>query len=254
MSTELHNKKTVKTLLTIACCISLSLTQFAQSTTQTKQKQAGKLSAADNALVQSSKAAIIGKGISASYFDEHFKVERVINTVGDRRVMWKFSVGEYEVVLDDAVGYYTDDKGQRINLHSIGDMLSNAHDIKSPIPKKRAEQLMTQCLGKYTSGAVVFQSFGTPPRASLLFTASSIPAPLKASKEEERERAARERMREKQEKSKEKSKSKKSRRDTVAEEDEGDDDAPLIYTGIIDLETGACTKGIAQADHPKPVR
>jgi hypothetical protein len=250
MPTELRNKKTVKTLLTVAFCISLSLNQFAQTTTQMQQKQTGKLSAADNALVQSSKAAIVGKGLSASYFDEHFKVERVVNTVGDRRVMWKFSVGEYEVILNDAVGYYTDDKGQRINLHAIGNMLSNAHDIKSTIPKKRAEQLMTQCLGKYTPGAIVFQAFGTPPRASLLFTASSIPMPLKESKEEEREKSARERVKEKREKSKVKS----SNRDAVMEEDEGDDAAPLIYTGFIDLETGACTKGVAQADHPQPVR
>lgn len=207
-----------------------------------------KLSAEENALVQSSKAAIISTGISAPYFDKHFKVERVVNAAGDRRVMWRYSVGEYEVTLNDAVGYYTDDKGLRVNLHAIRDMLSSAHDIKSTIPKKRAEQLMTQCLGKYKSGAVVFQAFGTPPRASLLFTASSFPTPLKENREEEREKSERNREREK----KEKASGRKSQADAMSEEDE--DDAPLIYTGFLDLETGACTKGVAQIDHPKPVK
>ncbi|MBV9959564.1 MAG: hypothetical protein JO360_14155 [Acidobacteria bacterium] len=203
----------------------------------------------ESALVESSRAAIIKTGISPKYFAEHFRLERVIDAPGDRRVIWKFSVGEYVATLNDAVGFYTDEKGRRINTHAIGNTLSASHDIKNTIPRKRAEQLMRVCIGPYTPGGIIYQAFGTELKASLLFMASSIPAARTEREKEAREKSERKRERER----KERARSNPSQADMMEEEDEGED-APLIYTGIIDLETGACTKGIAQADHPKPVK
>lgn len=209
-----HRQSISRWLIFFALGFSGGLFGYAQTAKPPEQGQIRKLTLKEYMLVQSSKAAIIGTGISATYFDEHFKLERVLETAGDRRVVWKYSIGEYEAILNDAVGFHTDDKGQRINLHAIRNTLSNAHDIKSVIPKKRAEQLMKQCIGEYRSGAVVFQAFGETQRTALLFTASTIPAPPKDSKANEK---------------------------------------PLIHTGFINLETGACTKGIAQAGRPRPV-
>ncbi|HEY0544572.1 MAG TPA: hypothetical protein VGC91_04170 [Pyrinomonadaceae bacterium] len=249
MAIKLQDKKVSATLILFAACLLLNLTLFAQMKKPTQQNQTRQLTAGENALAQSSKAAIIGTGISAPYFEAHFKLERVVDTTGDRRVVWKYSIGEYETMLNDAVGFYTNEKGERINLHAIGNLLSAAHDIKSVIPKQRAGQLMKQCLGEYKPGAILFQAFGTPPRAALLFTASSIPKPRTESREVEREKAERKRAKEKREKAK----GRKSSVDVMSEEEE-DEDAPPIYTGFLDLETGACTKGVAQVDHPKPVK
>lgn len=201
-----------KAFIAFALCLSLSLTLYAQAAVQTERDGIRKMTLKEYLLAQSSKAAIIGTGISEAYFDEHFKLESVVDKTSDRRVVWKYSIGEYEVMLNDAVGFYTDEKGQRINLHAIRNTLSSARDITSTIPKKRAEQLMQQCLGKYTSGAVVYQAFGETQQAALLLTASSFP--LKEKGEEK----------------------------------------PLIYTGFINLETGACTKGVAQAGRPRAVK
>jgi hypothetical protein len=243
MSTKLQYCKAITPFITLCLCLLLGLSLCAQT------QQQKKLSAGENALVESSKAAIIKAGISAQYFTEHFSLKRVLDTPGDRRVVWKFSVGEYAATLSDAVGFYTDEKGRRINTHAISNMLSAAHDIKTTIPRRRAEQLMQKCIGSYTPGEIVYQAFGSELKAALLFTASSIPAARRESRKAAREKSERERERER----KEKTRRSKSQTDVIEEGDE-DEDARLIYTGFIDLETGACTKGIAQAEHPKPVK
>ena len=229
----------------------LSLTTFAQDPARKASNQTQQLSASERLLVQSSKAAILAAGISASYFDKHFKLLRVIDAVADRRVMWEFSIGQYIAIVNDEVGFYTDIKGQRINAHSIRNVLSTAHDIKKTIPKKRAEQFMFRCIGKNAPGGVVFQSFGSGLKASLLLTASSIPKPSieKGGKERRESRNTR------REEDTPNTHDGKSQADSMEEmEDESDNNRPIIYTGFIDLETGICTKGIAQAGHPVPLR
>lgn len=196
--------------ITLGCL--LSLFAYESAYTLTSQEQSSKLSASEEALVRSSRTAVISTGFSGPYFDAHFKLERVVNKSADRRVIWKFSVGDYKAILSDDVGFYTDEKGTRLNSHGVLNALSTAHDIKSTIPRKRADKLMSQCLGKYIEGPVVLQSFGTDRKARLLFTASSIPRFLKKGK---------------------------------------DLNKPVIYTGFLDLETGKCTKGIAQAGRPR---
>lgn len=238
-------------IFAIALGIVLSLFTYDSVSTLTTQSQTTKLSLAEASLVRSSRAAIIDTGISAPYFDRHFKLVRVIDTVSDRRVIWKYSIGDYVAALNDAVGFYTNEKGQRVNIHSVRNTLSTAHDITKTIPKKRAQQMMLQCIGKYTLGSVVFQSFGPALRASLLFTASSVAKSHEGRSKEERKESEKNRK----EKEDQRLSEGKSSIDTVEEEDdEGNNDRPPIFTGFVDLETGMCTKGVAQAGHPVPVK
>lgn len=84
--------------------------------------QTGKLTASEQTLVDGSKRAILETGISESYFNAHFKLLNVIDKPSDRRVVWQFSVNQYQTVLNDAIGYYTDG-AKRVNTHSIAKSL-----------------------------------------------------------------------------------------------------------------------------------
>lgn len=213
-----------------------------------------KLSAEEERLMRGSKAAIVGKGITEPYFDAHFKLVRVINTAGDRRVVWRYSVNGHEATINDSVGFYTDSTGKRVNVHSVAGTLAASHDITKTITRAEAERVMRSCIGQFAGGVVVFQTSGIPPRTALIFTATSVP---KASGESRarREREEREhREREERERRERAARTRRSRNarqkqpppaDMVEEEDEGNEQP--IYIGAVDLETGACTKGKALA-------
>ena len=186
-------------------------------------------------LVSGSKTAILETGISEPYFETHFKLVTAIDKTGDRRVVWKFSINEYEATLNDAVGYYTSDGGDRIDVHSIKDILGSAHDIEKTIPRKQAEKRMRECIGRFTNPSVVFKAL--TGNASLLMIASS--AGKNPSKSEEREREEKR----KQESGKRASKSQTSELDAIKQE-ENERGGPS-YFGMVNLETGKCTKGKA---------
>ncbi len=228
----------------LAFAIVLALSVGAQANRFSGQSIADSLSARELRLKESSKAAIIDTGISPKYFDEHFKLERVVDLPADRRVVWKYSIGEYETILNDAVGFFTDEKGKRFNLHSIRNTLAGAHDIKTTISRKRAEELMSKCLGNYAPGPVLFQAFGSPPRASLLLTASSIPIyPTKKSTVEKPDV--------KQPSNATTTAVESQRNVPDSELKKGSSsEKPIIYTAFVDLESGECTKGRAQAGRP----
>ena len=122
-------------------------------------------------LAAASKRAILETGITEQYFDRHFRLARVVDEEGDRRVEWKFSVNGYEVVLVDDVGYHTTEAGERIDVHSIKSELFNAHDIKRTIPKRRARAALKSCIGKYTDATLVFRALRAPGQAGLYLTA-----------------------------------------------------------------------------------
>ena len=126
---------------------------------------------ADADLVAGSKKAILETGISEQYFGRHFRLARVIAEEGDRRVEWKFSVNDYEVMLVDDVGYHTTEAGERVDVHSVQSELFNAHDIKRTIPKRRARAALKSCIGKYTDAALVFRALKAPGKAGLYLTA-----------------------------------------------------------------------------------
>lgn len=200
-----------------------------------QQEKAGEKALAENQrkLVEESKTAIQIAGISAPYLARHFHVFKVIDNPGDRRVIWKFSVNEYETTVSDSIGYYTAG-GKRINTHSITGLLTTARDIANTIPRQRAEKLMSACIGKFVNAGVIYQAVAG--RATLLFTAESASKPSKENdRSSTRERAERtERAR--------KPKPPSSEVDIIQNEDDEGNKAPVIF-GAINLETGRCSKG-----------
>jgi hypothetical protein len=211
-----------------------------------------KLNEAEQALVDGSKSAIMAAGISEGYFDAHFKLVRVVITSGDRRVVWRFSVNGHEALVNDTVGFYTEG-GKRVYIHSVAGTLGPAHDITNTITRRRAERIMRTCLGPFEGGAVTYGPAGAPPRASLVFTATSLPRRKKSRAERVREERARERReREEREKARREGKTVSTQGDTVEEEDEGGDEP--LFIGAVDLETGRCTKGLAISGPPPPKR
>ncbi len=148
-----------------------------------QQRAAG---AADPKLAAGSRKAILETGISEPYFDRHFRLARVVEEEGDRRVEWKFSVNGYEVLLVDDVGYHTTETGERVDVHSIKNELFSAYDIKRTIPKRRARAALKSCIGKYTDATVVYRALKAPGKAGLYLTARA-KVELDEEGEEERE-------------------------------------------------------------------
>ena len=194
--------------------------------------QAGrKLTASEQTLVEGSKKAILETGISEPYFTAHFKLLNVIDKPSDRRVVWQFSVDQYQAVLNDAIGYYSDG-AKRVNTHSIAKSLGQTTEIRRTISRGRALRLMKSCIGNFDNPAVEYGPVNG--RAELLLVAN---ARTRAESKSERER---EREREREER--EKRKAAAAGTDVVeSEEDEGEI-KPLLL-GAINLQTGKCTKG-----------
>jgi hypothetical protein len=199
-----------------------------------------------------SRRAILATGLSARYFDEHFRLVRAVDRPGDRRVTWRYRIGGYETTVDDAIGFTTE-SGRRTPVHGITAKLGTTREIVKTIARASARDALRACLGKYRGESVVFTTVGSDRRATLYLTGHT--APDRDEKERERER----------EKEKERERE-RERRDRVAapppaahpqgtpppprrrpnEEDEEGERRP-IYIGYVDLETGKCTKVAAMA-------
>ena len=203
-----------------------------QATTKQAKAKPRPLSEAERALAASSRKAIVRTGISKSYFDRHFTLLKVVNQPGDRRVVWKFSINEYETMVSDQLGYYTEN-GRRVDTHSVTTTLQATSEIKRTIARKMANQIMQRCIGSFTHPSVEYRASG-PGGARLVLTAESVPKSAWRQKENEREREERE-ARQRQAKS-------KSGRDTDVLERE-EDEGPPIIVGSLALPTGKCTKG-----------
>ncbi len=124
-------------------------------------------------LEQSSRKAIIETGFSAPYFDRHFRLVETFDKPGDMRVVWRFSVNDYEVKVTDALGYYTENQ-RRIYVHSVRNTLGETRDISRTIPRRRAQALMRRCLGRHAGEATVLMRLSPTEKASLYLTAHSI--------------------------------------------------------------------------------
>lgn len=168
-------------------------------------------------LAAGSRKAILETGISERYFDRHFRLARVVAEEGDRRVEWKFSLGGYEVLLVDEVGFHTTEGGGRVDVHSIKNELFKAYDIKRTIPKRRAEAALKSCIGDYADASVVYRALKAPGKAGLYLTARA-----KVEVESEGEGGRRE-----------------EREGEGEHEDEVEGIA--FNVGYINLETGKCT-------------
>lgn len=170
------------------------------------------LSKEDQELVDNSKKAVIETGISEPYFNEHFRLIKVVNEAGDRRVEWKYSVDEYETTLIDDVGYFTSDAGQRIDVHSIKNELFSAYDIRTTIKRSKADAALNSCIGEHSNALVVYRPLKVPGKARLYLSARSITPGSKEEKEKDEEK-----------------------------ETEREVEGIVFNVGFIDLETGKCS-------------
>lgn len=207
------------------------------------------LTDSEKALVAGSREAIIKTGLTAAFFDRHFRVARVFDRPGDRRVVWRLSLGGYEATVNDSVGYYTEG-ARRVDTHSVAATLPSTSDITRTITRRRAESLMRRCVGRFTNPQVEYRAHGADGRAALLLTAQSV-VPRRR---EARERGVREEReaRERRERAQGQTGGTVSQSDVVEEEEEGD--RPVVVLGAVNLVTGECSVGYGQAGPPKPAR
>jgi hypothetical protein len=226
----------MRTLLPLICAATL-LTVGAQTAPPKG------LTDSERALVAGSREAIIKTGITPAFFDEHFRLARVLDRTGDRRVIWRLSVGGYEATVNDSVGYYTEGP-RRVDTHTVAATLSSTQDITRTITRRRAELLMRRCIGRFLEPQVEYRAHGPEGRAALLLTAHTLVPRRHGGHEREglehrgpaRAGGAR-------------------ALDGVGAEDEGGE-GPVVVLGAIDLVTGACTVGYGQAGPlpPEPAR
>jgi hypothetical protein len=174
-------------LITIAILIGTTCVPALAQTPAASQAVEQVSSKEDQALMIDSKKAIIATGISEPYFNEHFRLLKIVNEAGDRHVEWKYSVNEYETTLVDDVGYYTSPTGERVDIHSIKDELSAASDIKRTIPRSKADAVLTSCIGAHQDTQVVYRALKAPGKAGLYLTARSTARP-EAHEEKDQER------------------------------------------------------------------
>ena len=133
-------------------------------------------------LVRESKLAIVSAGLSGIYFAKHFRLLRVEDKFGDRRVVWRLKINEYETEVIDSIGYYTAG-GKHINIHSVISLLSPAREIIKTIPRPRAEKLMRACIGNFAGGSVIYQVVAG--QAELIFNAQAVAGRLKKERNEQ---------------------------------------------------------------------
>jgi len=181
-------------------------------------------------LEQSSRQAIIETGFSEAYFDKHFRISATFDRPGDTRVVWRFSINRYEVVVTDAVGFYIHSQ-KRVYVHSVKNTLGATHDISRTISKARAEALMKTCLGRHADEAAVLLKLSPAEKTSLYLTAHSIirTGPKARSREKELGRT--------------------DNQHPEIDQPESEVTKPRgqMRIGYINLETGKCTTGLARA-------
>ena len=218
---------------------------------QKTRTDAAALTDSERALVEGSREAVIGTGITPAFFERHFRVARVVDTPGDRRVVWRLSVGGHEATVNDSIGFYTEG-GRRVDTHSVAATLSKTSDITRTVTRRRAEQLMRRCIGRFSNPQVEYRAHGPEGRAALLLTAHS----LVPRRREEQGREAREREQREEREKRERAQAKGGRvLDEVGIEDE-EGEGPVVVLGAVDLSTGECTVGYGQAGPlpPEPAR
>jgi hypothetical protein len=215
---------------------------------------AAALNASERALVEGSREAVIKTGISAAFFDRHFRVARVVDRPGDRRVVWRLSVGGHEATVNDAVGFYTEG-ARRVDTHSVAATLSDTYDITRTITRRRAELLMRRCIGRFTNAQVEYRAHGAGGQAALLLTAQTL-VPRRREGRVREGREARERREREERERRERARSGGSQAldEVEAEDEEGE--GPVVVLGAVDLVTGECTVGYGQAGPlpPEPAR
>lgn len=207
---------------------------------QSARADGARLDAEETRLAEGSRASIIAAGVTPKFFDRHFRLEQVSNLPSDRRVVWRIKVGEHEALVSDPVGSYTDERGRRHDAHSVAALVTPARDIGRTITRRRAERLMRACIGEYRNGATVYQLFGSPPRASLVFTAVSAPEPQQPAATTNATGATNPTSAVTRA---------PSQSDPIRQ---GGRKRPPPRVGMLNLETGRCIVGVGQSGSPHP--
>jgi len=209
------------------------------------------LTVSERALVAGSREAIIETGISPAFFDEHFRVARVVDRPGDRRVVWLLSVNGHEATVNDSVGFYTEG-ARRVDTHSVAATLGATSDITRTITRRRAELLMRRCIGRFLSPQVEYRGHAAGGRAALLLTAHTL-VPRRREGHAARGRREREEL---EREARERARSGGAQALDAVEEEEEEGDGPVVVLGAVDLVTGECTVGYGQAGPlpPAPAR
>ncbi|HEX8284018.1 MAG TPA: hypothetical protein VF588_11715 [Pyrinomonadaceae bacterium] len=219
------------------------------ASTQTTRQQRREQTAPEKSLVEGSREAIIKTGVSAEYFDRHFRVERVVDRPGDRRVVWRFEFGGHRALVGDAVGFYTEG-GRRFDTHSVAGTLGLTRDLARTITRARAERIMRRCIGRFTNPQVEYRAHGPRGEAALLLTAETLVVPRgTGARSEARERRERE-ERERRERERARRQSNGIQKNDAVEEGEEGGDGVVVILGAVDLSDGRCTVGRGQAGPP----
>jgi hypothetical protein len=193
----------------------------------------------ERALVEGSRAALIANGFTPSYFDAHFRVARVFDQPGDRRVVWTFSAGGYETTVSDAIGFYKTAGGARAQTHSAA-ALGATSDITRTITRARAERLLRRCLGRFTNAHVEYRAGVAGGKASLFLAAEGVVRSGQAD-------GTRERREERERREKARARAKSGGGADVIESEGDGGGHTVIRVAAVNLQTGECTLGVASS-------
>ena len=118
-----------------------------------------------NEILDAVRTKIMSLGISADYFDVHFKLTHAGISSGTRdnwheiQTRWIFTVGPYEVKYAVIVHRRADriKNRSKLEFYTPTDSL---HPIKFVISREQAENILRQCLPKLTDSNAIFTRSG----------------------------------------------------------------------------------------------
>ena len=116
-------------------------------------------------MVAESRLELISTGMSPEYVDEHFMVVDMIDEDHEKKVIWKYTIGEFEIIVIDPVSWSADDKEEIIYAHGIKQELGTTRNIKLVISKKQALEIMQECLGNHKDISYAFTAREVPGNA-----------------------------------------------------------------------------------------
>src|SRR5262245_10804919 len=128
------------------------------------------LSASERVLVDGSRRVIVSTGMSAEYFNAHFKVRSIVDKPSDRRVVWQFSINGYDALVPDSISSYLIGT-RRVDEHGIAYSLGQASEIQRTISRTQALKILKTCIGKFDNPSVEYRSVNS--RAQLLLVAEA---------------------------------------------------------------------------------
>jgi hypothetical protein len=116
-------------------------------------------------MVAESRLELISTGMSPEYVDQHFQVVDMIDEEHEKKVIWKYTIGEYEIIVTDPVSWIADEREEILYTHGIKQELGTTRNIELVIPKKQALEIMHECLGEHKEITFAFTAREVPGNA-----------------------------------------------------------------------------------------